>query len=157
MASKTTTSRTATSHAKPNGKASHRAKPLPAEIVVNSPKPTGRTSIDLPAIEQLQILNENGEVDSRLDPKLFREELLKIHRAMVLTRKLDIRMLNMQRQGEMGTFAPGIGQEATQLGQVYPLTAKDWFAPSYRSFGAQLWRGWSIEQLLLLWDGFFEG
>jgi TPP-dependent pyruvate/acetoin dehydrogenase alpha subunit len=41
---------------------------------------------------------------------------------MVLTRKLDIRMLNMQRQGEMGTFAPGIGQEATQIGQVYPLS-----------------------------------
>jgi pyruvate dehydrogenase E1 component alpha subunit len=76
---------------------------------------------------------------------------------MVLTRKLDIRMLNMQRQGEMGTFAPGIGQEATQIGQVYSLEQRDWFAPSYRSFGAQIWRGWPIDQLLLLWDGFFEG
>ncbi len=76
---------------------------------------------------------------------------------MVLTRKLDIRMLNMQRQGEMGTFAPGIGQEATQIGQVHPLLSKDWFVPSYRSFGAQLWRGWTIEGLMLLWDGYFEG
>jgi pyruvate dehydrogenase E1 component alpha subunit len=120
-------------------------------------QPTGHTSIDLPRIEQLQILNEQGVVDPKLDPNLPREDLLKIHRAMVLTRKLDIRMLNMQRQGEMGTFAPGIGQEATQIGQVYPLEARDWFAPSYRSFGAQVWRGWPIDQLLLLWDGFFEG
>jgi pyruvate dehydrogenase E1 component alpha subunit len=76
---------------------------------------------------------------------------------MVLSRKLDQRMLTMQRQGQMGTFAPGIGQEATQIGQVYPLSKEDWFAPSYRSFGAQMWRGWPIDQLLLLWDGFHEG
>ena len=157
MASKTTTSRSATSHAKPNGKASHKAMAQVSSKTADVTKPTGRTSSDLPPIEQLQILNEQGIVDGKLDPKLPREELLRIHRAMVLTRKLDIRMLNMQRQGEMGTFAPGIGQEATQIGQVYPLEKRDWFAPSYRSFGAQVWRGWPIEQLLLLWDGFFEG
>ena len=160
MTSKTTTTRSEASHAKPNGKASHDAKAQSsqgASTGPDSPRPTGRTSIELPAIEQLQILNEQGVVDAQLDPNLPRGELLNIHRAMVLTRKLDIRMLNMQRQGEMGTFAPGVGQEATQIGQVYPLEQSDWFAPSYRSFGAQVWRGWPIEQLLLLWDGFFEG
>lgn len=123
----------------------------------NATAPAGRQSIDLGAIETLQILNEQGVADAALDPKLPKVELLKIHRAMVLTRKLDIRMLAMQRQGEMGTFAPGLGQEATQIGQVYPLETRDWFAPSYRSFGAQLWRGWPIEQILLLWDGFHIG
>jgi pyruvate dehydrogenase E1 component alpha subunit len=120
-------------------------------------KPAGRGAIDLGSIETLQILNEQGVADASLDPKLSKAQLLKIHRAMVLTRKLDIRMLAMQRTGEMGTFAPGLGQEATQIGQVYPISSKDWFAPSYRSFGAQLWRGWPIDQLMLLWDGFFEG
>jgi pyruvate dehydrogenase E1 component alpha subunit len=120
-------------------------------------RPAGRGEIDLGSIDTLQILNEQGVADASLDPKLSKTELLKIHRAMVLTRKLDIRMLAMQRQGEMGTFAPGLGQEGTQIGQIYPLSAKDWFAPSYRSFGAQLWRGWPIEQLMLLWDGFHEG
>lgn len=113
--------------------------------------------IDLGEIQDISILNEDGEVNAALDPNLPKVELLKIHRAMVLTRKLDRRMLNMQRQGEMGTFAPGLGQEATQIGQIYPLQRSDWFSPSYRSFGAQLWRGWPIDQLLLLWDGFFEG
>ena len=122
-----------------------------------SSPPAGRGTIDLGSSDTLQILNEQGVADAVFDPKLPKAELLKIHRAMVLTRKLDIRMLAMQRQGEMATFAPGLGQEATQIGQVFPLTAKDWFSPSYRSFGAQLWRGWSIEQLMLLWDGFFEG
>jgi pyruvate dehydrogenase E1 component alpha subunit len=118
---------------------------------------SGSRFIDLGRIEDLRVLDENGRVDDDLDPRLPDEDLLKIYRAMVLTRKFDVRMLNMQRQGKMGTFAPGFGQEATQIGQVYPLTGEDWFAPSYRSFGAQIWRGWEMERLLLLWDGFFQG
>ncbi|MHC4447705.1 MAG: thiamine pyrophosphate-dependent enzyme [Planctomycetota bacterium] len=114
-------------------------------------------AIDLGEIEDLRVLDENGRVDEALEPKLADNDLLRIYRAMVLTRKLDVRMLAMQRQGEMGTFAPGFGQEATQIGQIYPLEKRDWFSPSYRSFGAQLWRGWTIEGLLLLWHGFFEG
>ncbi|MHC4217969.1 MAG: pyruvate dehydrogenase (acetyl-transferring) E1 component subunit alpha [Planctomycetota bacterium] len=113
--------------------------------------------INLDRIECLQILNERGEADTKQAPTLDDDELLRIHRAMVLARKLDLRMLAMQRQGEMGTFAPGLGQEATQIGQIYPLRNTDWFVPSYRSLGAQLWRGWTLEGLLLLWDGFFEG
>lgn len=120
-------------------------------------QPMARHYIDLGRIDDLRILDEDGRADESLDPKLPADELKRIHRAMVLTRKLDERMLRMQRQGQMGTFAPGLGQEATQIGQVYPLTRDDWYSPSYRSFGAQLWRGWTIEGLLLLWDGFFEG
>lgn len=136
-----------------------RQRKAPAEIDIFEQHATtmGRQRIDLGEIDDLSILNERGEVDESLDPDLSADELKRVHRAMVLTRKLDIRMLNMQRQGEMGTFAPGLGQEATQIGQVYPLLQKDWFSPSYRSFGAQLWRGWPIDQLLLLWAGYFEG
>jgi len=122
------------------------------------PETSMRTnSIDLGEIEDLQILNERGEANDRLAPAIDDDQLLRIHRVMVLTRKLDLRMLAMQRQGEMGTFAPGLGQEATQIGQIYPLKTRDWFSPSYRSFGAQLWRGWTIEGLMLLWDCFTEG
>ncbi len=109
------------------------------------------------AVEEISVVNEKGKVDASLDPKLDADTLLRLYKAMVLTRKLDERMITMQRQGEMGTFAPGRGQEATQLGQVFPLEAKDWYSPSYRSFGAQMWRGWTIDRLMLLWDGFFEG
>ncbi|MEM7227412.1 MAG: pyruvate dehydrogenase (acetyl-transferring) E1 component subunit alpha [Planctomycetota bacterium] len=115
------------------------------------------SEINLGVVKDLRILNEDGQVNADLEPNIADDELLRLYRGMVLTRKLDVRMLNMQRQGQMGTFAPGLGQEATQIGQVYPLTSKDWFSPSYRSFGAQMWRGWPIDQLMLLWDGYFEG
>lgn len=123
------------------------------------PKPShlDTTPIDPGDIEVLQILDEHGQLDKSLDPPLDDDMLRKMHRALVLTRAFDHRMLTMQRQGEMGTFAPNLGQEACQLGQVIPLSQKDWYSPSYRSFGAQIWRGWSMERLLLLWAGYHEG
>jgi len=114
-------------------------------------------SIDLGRIECLQILNERGELDEGLNPAFSDDDLLRVHRAMVLSRAFDARMLAMQRQGQMGTFAPNLGQEACMIGQVWPLGAADWFSPSYRSFGAQIWRGWSMERLMTLWAGFHDG
>ena len=124
---------------------------------VQSDSTVPRNFIDLGGIEDLRILNEDGEADEAFAPRLDDRTLLTLHRQMVLTRKLDLRMLAMQRQGEMGTFAPGFGQEATQIGQVHPLTDRDWYSPSYRSFGAQMVRGWTIEGLMQLWAGYFEG
>jgi TPP-dependent pyruvate/acetoin dehydrogenase alpha subunit len=116
-----------------------------------------RASIDVGRIECLQILNEHGEVDQGLMPDIEDTELLEMHRSMVLSRAFDARMLAMQRQGQMGTFAPNIGQEACMVGQAWPLGPEDWFAPSYRGFGAQLCRGWSMERLMTLWAGYADG
>lgn len=140
----------------------------PAVKEAVAPVPFGRRSIDLVArdrpaaaraatLTEISILNESGIAHDAMVPDLPPAEFLRIHRAMVLTRAFDGRMLNMQRQGQMGTFAPGYGQEATQIGQVWPLRAGDWFSPSYRSFGAQIVRGWTMDHLMLLWAGFHEG
>jgi len=123
----------------------------------NTPSAMNTSPIDLGHIEVLQILNEHGEVDTGLDPNLCDETLLHVYRAMVLARVFDQRMLTMQRQGRMGTFAPNLGQEACIIGQVVPLTDNDWYAPSYRSFGAQILRGWPMEHLMRLWAGFHDG
>lgn len=114
-------------------------------------------SIDLGRIECLQILNERGELDEGLRPDIDDVELLRLHRAMVLSRAFDARMLAMQRQGQMGTFAPNIGQEACAVGQAWPLGEMDWYSPSYRSFGAQIIRGWPMDRLMTLWDGYHDG
>ena len=130
----------------------------PLEVPPSLPRTHMDTSpIDPGHIEVLQVLNEHGDVDEAMAPDLEDRELLRVHRAMVLARAFDDRMFKMQRQGEMGTFAPNLGQEACMIGQVQPLTADDWFAPSYRAFGAQLWRGWTMEGLLRLWAGFHDG
>jgi pyruvate dehydrogenase E1 component alpha subunit len=96
-------------------------------------------------------------VDASLDPRLSSDELKRLYRAMVLGRRLDERMVRLQRQGRIGTFAPIKGQEAAQLGSVAALRPADWMVPSFRETAAMLWRGWPIEKLLLYFAGYLEG
>lgn len=108
-------------------------------------------------IEEISILDIEGNADPALVPAINEDDLTRLYRYMVLTRELDDRMIKMQRQGKLGTFAPCRGQEATQLGYIFPVQKDDWVVPSYRAPGAQIWRGWSIEQILLFWNGYEAG
>jgi pyruvate dehydrogenase E1 component alpha subunit len=117
-----------------------------------------KKEIDLPyRIEYLSILDENGEVDKVLEPDIPDELLLKLHRAMLLGRRFDERLLQLQRQGRMGTFAPITGQEATQIGAIATLEPSDWLAPSFREMAAEIWRGKRMENIILLYAGYNEG
>jgi pyruvate dehydrogenase E1 component alpha subunit len=117
-----------------------------------------REEIDIPyGIEYLSILSEAGKVDQELEPDIPDELLVELHRAMVLTRKFDERLLSLQRQGRIGTFAPITGQEASQLGAVATLEDGDWLLPSFREMAAEVWRGKSLESVLLVYGGYNEG
>ena len=76
---------------------------------------------------------------------------------MLLGRRFDERMLRLQRQGRIGTFAPIKGQEAAQIGSVAALRRTDWMVPSFRETASMLWRGWTMEKLLLFFAGYLEG
>ena len=107
--------------------------------------------------EYLSILDENGQVDKEREPELSDAFLLKLYRYMLLGRRFDERMLNLQRQGRIGTFPPLIGQEASQLGAVAALKAADWMAPAFREALAEIWRGKSMENIILYYGGYDEG
>ena len=109
------------------------------------------------AIEHLSVLDSDGNLDEALDPALPADDLQRLYRAMLLGRRLDERMVRLQRQGRIGTFAPIKGQEAAQLGSIFALRPTDWMVPSFRETAAMLWRGWPIEKLLLLYSGYLEG
>src|SRR5499426_564374 len=108
-------------------------------------------------IERLSILDSEGNLDTALEPKLSPGELQRLYRGMLLGRRLDERMLRLQRQGRIGTFAPIKGQEASQIGSVCTLEERDWLVPSFREAASMLWRGWPIEKLLAFYAGRLEG
>jgi len=117
-----------------------------------------RSKIDLPyTVEHLSILNERGEVDKSLEPDIPKDLLLKLHRAMLLGRRFDERLLSLQRQGRIGTFAPITGQEASQLGGAAALLSSDYFVPSFRETAAQIYRGAPMEAVILNFGGYNEG
>jgi pyruvate dehydrogenase E1 component alpha subunit len=108
-------------------------------------------------IESIRILDEKGDLDESLTPDISPELLRKLHRFMLLGRRFDERQLNLQRQGRLGTFPPITGQEASQLGAVAPLSSTDWMVPSFRETAAELFRGRSLESILLANNGYSEG
>lgn len=117
-----------------------------------------RKKINIPyRVEYLSILDEKGKLDKELEPDIPEELLLKLHRAMILGRRFDERLLSLQRQGRIGTFAPITGQEASQLGAVAALRPSDWVAPSFREMPAELWRGRTMESVIISFGGFNEG
>jgi pyruvate dehydrogenase E1 component alpha subunit len=117
-----------------------------------------RTPLRLPLeVEYLSILDENGQVDTDLEPDLDQKQLTKLYRYMLLGRRFDKRLLSLQRQGRIGTFPPVTGQEAAHLGAAAVLRPSDWMAPSFRELVAELWRGRSLESVILASNGFGEG
>jgi len=108
-------------------------------------------------VEHLQVLDDKGRLDASLEPELTDEQRIALYRAMSLARKGDERMLKLQRQGRVGTFAPASGQEAAVCGATMALDPQDWFLGTFRELGGWLMRGMSLEETLLYHNGFEEG
>ena len=116
-----------------------------------------RKTIDLSEnIEYLSILDEKGRLDTKLEPRIDAAELVELYRAMLLGRRFDEQLLNLQRQGRIGTFPPIKGQEAAHLGAVARLRPDDWFVPSFRETAAELWRGRTLENVIIAHNGLEE-
>ncbi len=115
------------------------------------------TKIEDFSVSFLQILDEKGNLDQKLEPRLADEELLRLYRAMYLSREADQRMLKLQRQGRIGTFGPGTGQEAAFCGPTFAMTDKDWMTGSFREPGARLMRGETLATALIYYNGYEEG
>jgi len=116
-----------------------------------------RKKVDPPYhVEYLSILDEEGRLDEALEPEISEDLLLKLHRAMVLGRRFDERVLSLQRQGRIGTFAPTSGQEASQLGAAAVLEPSDFMMPSFRETVAQIYRGVPMEAVILSFGGYNE-
>ena len=117
-----------------------------------------RKEIDIPdKIEHISILDEKGELDKAHEPDIPPDRLLGLYRTMWLARKFDERLLSLQRQGRIGTFPPISGQEAAHLGAAATLLSSDWFVPAFRETAAEIWRGRSLESIILYNNGFSEG
>jgi pyruvate dehydrogenase E1 component alpha subunit len=117
-----------------------------------------RKPLDIPLkLETISVLDENGEVDKSLEPKIPNEELKSWYRWMLMGRRVDERLLKLQRQGRIGTFPQASGHEAIALGTIVAIEKPDWFVPAYRETTGFLYRGWTIETILLYWSGLEEG
>ena len=102
----------------------------------------------------VQIMDKEGNiVKPEWMPELSDEDIINMYKLMRFSRVIDEKTLQYQRQGRMLTYAPNLGQEATQVGSASALDPKDWVAPSFRELGIWLTKGAPLKNIFLYWFG----
>ncbi|ALG83332.1 pyruvate dehydrogenase (acetyl-transferring) E1 component subunit alpha [Gordonia phthalatica] len=80
-------------------------------------------------------------------------DIRKLYEDMVVVRRLDAEATALQRQGQLGLWAPLLGQEAAQIGSARALEADDFAFPSYREHAVAYCRGVQLKELMPFWRG----
>jgi pyruvate dehydrogenase E1 component alpha subunit len=106
-------------------------------------------------IEYMQILDEDGKLDSKLGKDLLSdEEVVHLYEHMTTCRHYDEIAFKLQRSGRMGTYPQNKGQEAAAIGAGHALKKKvDWLVPCYRENAALFMHGLPMHYILLHWMG----
>ncbi|MCE1248358.1 MAG: pyruvate dehydrogenase (acetyl-transferring) E1 component subunit alpha [Firmicutes bacterium] len=99
---------------------------------------------DLYKPEIISVINDDGYADPAVDPEISNDDLLKYYRLMLLVRIMEENLLDWQRQGRIGFYAPCTGQEACHIAAAAAIEDRDWIFAQYREPGAILLRGWPL-------------
>ncbi|HEY3236347.1 MAG TPA: thiamine pyrophosphate-dependent enzyme [Polyangiaceae bacterium] len=84
------------------------------------------------------------EPSSAIEP----ETKLALYRHMRRIRKLDERMLKLQREGRISFYGPALGQEATPVATALAIQPCDWVFPALRESSVMLVRGFPLVRYL---------
>ncbi|KXT29373.1 pyruvate dehydrogenase (acetyl-transferring) E1 component, alpha subunit [Candidatus Phytoplasma oryzae] len=104
--------------------------------------------------KMFQILDLEGKViNSDFEPKINKQDLLKMYKIMILTRIADVSAVRYQRQGRMLSFVMNQGHEASQIGTASALKENDWISPYFRDLGIYLYRDIPLHKPYLYWYG----
>jgi pyruvate dehydrogenase E1 component alpha subunit len=106
------------------------------------------------SIQRIEVLDSDDDKDA---PDLDDDELREIYKQMMLARKFDEKAFSLQRRGEISTYAPHKGQEASQIGAVFAMSDDDWMVPSFRETAAYMARGAPLDKLFQRWMGDARG
>ena len=106
----------------------------------------------------VQLVTESGERRTHPDFSPYVEDidlpaLRSLYEDLVVVRRIDSEATALQRQGELGLWAPLLGQEAAQVGSARALDADDFVFASYREHGVAYCRGVDPTHMLRFWRG----
>lgn len=105
-----------------------------------------------------QVLDKEGKVvNPDLVPNLSDEQLIELMRRMVWASAYDQRVTLLNRQGALGNYAPGGGQEASQVASHFALAEGDFFAGTYRDLVPLIFHGLPVEKAFLWYKGHMKG
>ena len=84
-------------------------------------------------------------------------ELLDIHKKLLYPRTIEEKMLILLRQGKVGKWFSGIGQEAISVGATLALHQDEYILPLHRNLGVFTGRNIPFRKLFAQWQGTMMG
>ncbi len=107
----------------------------------------------------VQLLTPEGQRVShpQFDLQISPVEIQSLYRDMVLVRRADREADALQRQGQLGLWAPLLGQEAAQIGAGRAMAPQDMAFPSYREHGVAWCRGVDPTEVFGIFRGIDQG
>ena len=96
----------------------------------------------------VRVLDDDFTAKGPWDPGLDPTQLQIALRWMMLTRTLDDRMWQIQRQGRISFYMQSRGEEAVSIAQGMALRPGDMCFPSYRNQGLYLYRGSKLVDMM---------
>src|SRR5476651_354345 len=79
--------------------------------------------------------------------------LLSLYKALLWPRTIEEKMLILLRQGRIGKWFSGIGQEAIAVGATMAMDKDEYILPMHRNLGVFTARGISLTKLMAQWQG----
>lgn len=83
--------------------------------------------------------------------------LINFYKKLLLPRLIEEKMLILLRQGRIGKWFSGIGQEAIAVGATMALNADEYILPMHRNLGVFTARGIPVSRLMGQWQGKASG
>lgn len=83
--------------------------------------------------------------------------LLKLYQHLLKPRMVEEKMLILLRQGRIGKWFSGIGQEAIAVGTTLAMHEEEYILPMHRNLGVFTSRGIPLAKLMAQWQGKLEG
>lgn len=84
-------------------------------------------------------------------------ELLAIYKRLLYPRLVEEKMLILLRQGRIGKWFSGIGQEAIAVGSTLAMQSNEYILPMHRNLGVFTTRDIPLKKLMAQWQGKLTG
>lgn len=84
-------------------------------------------------------------------------DLLEIYKRLVYPRMVEEKMLILLRQGRIGKWFSGIGQEAIAVGSTLAMQSDEYILPMHRNLGVFTTRDIPLKRLMAQWQGKLTG
>lgn len=83
--------------------------------------------------------------------------LLDLYKKLLYPRMVEEKMLILLRQGRIGKWFSGIGQEAIAVGSTLAMQADEYILPMHRNLGVFTSRNIPLKKLMAQWQGKLSG